>query len=46
MKEKKTFYFFPRASEVIYDTRAYRKAYKPYEQQIDLNVFKAMKLTK
>ena len=44
MKEKKTFFFFPRASEVVYDTRAYQNAYKPLNQPIDLNVFYKMKL--
>lgn len=44
MKEKKTFFFFPRASEVVYDTRAYQNAYKPLNQSIDLSVFYKMKL--
>ncbi len=45
-KEKSTCFYFPRASELVYDTRAFRKAYKPLDKPIELNGFTAMKLTR
>lgn len=46
MKEKQTCFYFPRASEVNYDTRAFANGYLPKEQEIDLKVFNARKLTR
>ena len=45
-KEKQTCFYFPRASEVNYDTRAFANGYLPKEQEIDLKVHKARKLTR